>query len=204
MIVPQRKPLNFLERIYLWEVLKGLWITIGHVYRNIVRPKQQFRTIEYPDQRKPMPENYKGAHRLTLRPDGKVKCVACMCCPTVCPARCITIVAGEDPNDPIEKFPISFDIDMMRCIYCGFCVEACPKDAIRMDTGLYEISSFVRQDMIHNMAYMIELNKTAKVNLVELVKQSSSHAEEFYRANPDLAVDGFQEDEPPVIDPVDR
>jgi NADH-quinone oxidoreductase subunit I len=204
MAVPDRKPLNFLESLYLWEVLKGLWITIGHVFRNIVYPKKQFRTIEYPDQRKPMPENYKGAHRLTLRPDGKVKCVACMCCPTVCPARCITIVAGEDPNDPIEKFPISFDIDMMRCIYCGFCVEACPKDAIRMDTGLYEISSFVRQDMIHNKAYMIELNKTAKVNLVEQVKQSSSQAEAFYRANPDKAADGFRQDEPAVIDPVDR
>ena len=204
MAVPDRKPLNFLESLYLWEVLKGLWITIGHVFRNIVYPKKQFRTIEYPDQRKPMPENYKGAHRLTLRPDGKVKCVACMCCPTVCPARCITIVAGEDPNDPIEKFPISFDIDMMRCIYCGFCVEACPKDAIRMDTGLYEISSFVRQDMIHNKAYMIELNKTAKVNLMEQVKQSSSQAEAFYRANPKEAVDGFRQDEPAVIDPVDR
>jgi NADH-quinone oxidoreductase subunit I len=204
MAVPDRKPLNFLESLYLWEVLKGLWITIGHVYRNIVYPKKQFRTIEYPDQRKPMPENYKGAHRLTLRPDGKVKCVACMCCPTVCPARCITIVAGEDPNDPIEKFPISFDIDMMRCIYCGFCVEACPKDAIRMDTGLYEISSFVRQDMIHNKAYMIELNKTAKVNLMDQVKQSSSQAEAFYRANPKEAVDGFRQDEPAVIDPVDR
>jgi formate hydrogenlyase subunit 6/NADH:ubiquinone oxidoreductase subunit I len=127
-----------------------------------------------------------------------------MCCPTVCPARCITIVAGEDPNDPIEKFPISFDIDMMRCIYCGFCVEACPKDAIRMDTGLYEISSFVRQDMIHNKAYMIELNKTAKVNLMDQVKQSSSQAEAFYRANPKEAVDGFRQDEPAVIDPVDR
>ena len=204
MASPQRKPLNFLESLYLWEVLKGLWITIGHVFRNIVYPKKQFRTIEYPDQRKPMPENYKGAHRLTLRPDGKVKCVACMCCPTVCPARCITIVAGEDPNDPIEKFPISFDIDMMRCIYCGFCVEACPKDAIRMDTGLYEISSFVRQDMIHNKEYMIELNKTAKVNLMEQVKQSSSQAEAFYRANPKEAVDGFRQDEPAVIDPVDR
>jgi len=204
MASPQRKPLNFLESLYLWEVVKGLWITIGHVFRNIVWPKTQFRTIEYPDQRKPMPENYKGAHRLTLRPDGKVKCVACMCCPTVCPARCITIVAGEDPDDPIEKFPISFDIDMMRCIYCGFCVEACPKDAIRMDTGLYEISSFVRQDMVHNKEYMIELNKTAKVNLVEQVKQSSSQAEAFYRANPDKAADGFRQDEPAVIDPVDR
>ena len=24
------------------------------------------------------------------------------------------------------------DIDMMRCIYCGFCVDACPEEAIIM------------------------------------------------------------------------
>jgi NADH-quinone oxidoreductase subunit I len=204
MTLPAPRRLSFLERLYLVEIVKGLAITLSHVVKNILFPKKQFRTIEYPDQRKPMPENYKGAHRLTLRPDGKVKCVACMCCPTVCPAKCITIVAGEDPDDPIEKIPISFDIDMLRCIYCGFCVEACPKDAIRMDTGLYEISSYVRQDMVHNMAYMMELNKVAKVNLVEQVKQAASHAEEYYRAHPDRAADGFQNDEPPVGPPAPR
>jgi NADH-quinone oxidoreductase subunit I len=84
-----------------------------------------------------MAARYRGAHRLLTRPDGKVKCVACMCCPTICPAKCITIIAGEDPNDPAEKFPVEFDIDMLRCIFCGFCVEACPCDAIRMDTGIH-------------------------------------------------------------------
>ncbi|MCA8938060.1 MAG: 4Fe-4S binding protein, partial [Planctomycetes bacterium] len=28
-------------------------------------------------------------------------------------------------------------IDTLLCIYCGYCVEACPVDAIRMDTGLH-------------------------------------------------------------------
>ena len=34
----------------------------------------------------------------------------------------------------IEKFPTQFVIDELRCIVCGLCVDACPKDAIRMDT----------------------------------------------------------------------
>ena len=28
-----------------------------------------------------------------------------------------------------------FEIDELRCVVCGLCVEACPCDAIRMDTG---------------------------------------------------------------------
>ena len=187
------KPLDFLERLYLVEVVKGLFITFAHVIRNIgsnlrAKPEETFRIIEYPDVRKPMAERYKGAHRLTTRPDGKVKCVACMCCAQVCPARCITIVAGEDQADAIEKFPVEFTIDMLRCIYCGFCVEACPKDAIRMDTGIYEINAFNRQDMIHNKLYMVDLMDGAK-----------PEAADFYRQNPDKAPAGYRQDEPTVI-----
>ncbi|MSQ01826.1 MAG: NADH-quinone oxidoreductase subunit I [Myxococcales bacterium] len=156
MALPKpNKTLTLTESSYIVEVLKGMALTMSHVIKNLL--KQDFRTIEYPDVRKPMTARYRGAHRLLLRPDGGIKCVACMCCPTVCPANCITIIAGENPNDPSEKFPVSFDIDMLRCIYCGFCVEACPKDAIRMDTKIYEINAYNRQDMVHSKAYMVNL-----------------------------------------------
>ena len=35
----------------------------------------------------------------------------------------------------IEKYPVRFDIDELVCVVCGLCVEACPCDAIRMDSG---------------------------------------------------------------------
>ena len=34
----------------------------------------------------------------------------------------------------IEKQPAVFEIDLFRCVYCGMCVEACPCNAILMDT----------------------------------------------------------------------
>jgi NADH-quinone oxidoreductase subunit I len=186
-IPPPKKKMSSVESIYLWEIVKGMSQTLGHVVKNLLN-QDRFRTIEYPDVRKPMAERYRGAHRLLLRADGKTKCVACMCCPTACPAKCITIIAGEDPNDPAEKFPVQFDIDMLRCIFCGFCVEACPKDAIRMDTRIYEINAYTRQDMVHNKSYMI--------NLMDGIKPTASAV---YRQDPSSAPDGFTHDEKPVV-----
>jgi NADH-quinone oxidoreductase subunit I len=54
-------------------------------------------------------------------------------CATVCPAKVIEIEAGFDLDDPVHpKYPVRFEIDYSRCVFCGLCVEACPEDAIRM------------------------------------------------------------------------
>ena len=49
----------------------------------------------------------------------------------------------------MEKFPLRYEIDTLRCIYCGMCVEACPCDAIRMDTYVHpKIWGYKRADFI--------------------------------------------------------
>jgi NADH-quinone oxidoreductase subunit I len=74
-----------------------------------------------------------------------------MMCETICPAKCIYIVGTDHPDPNIEKRPISFDIDIGVCVFCGLCVEACPEDAIRMDTGIFEIAAFSREGMIYHI-----------------------------------------------------
>ena len=83
-----------------------------------------------------------------LREDGQVRCVACMMCPTVWPAHCITIVPEEAPDGTIEKRPRIFEIDELRCVVCGLCAEACPCDAIRMDTLDHAKPTYRRVDAI--------------------------------------------------------
>jgi NADH-quinone oxidoreductase subunit I len=134
--VSRPEKMSFAESLYLVEIVKGLGVTIGHLLGNIAH-NERIYTYEYPEERRAIPTRYRGKHRLMKRQDGSPRCVACYCCQTACPAKCITIVAGESPNPDIEKVPVSFDIDHLRCVFCGLCVEACPCDAIRMDTGWF-------------------------------------------------------------------
>jgi NADH-quinone oxidoreductase subunit I len=137
---PPREDASFLPA-----TLKGLSITVKHFFKNLGSrtpiakhfTEGEIQTIQYPEEKKPYPPRNRGLHRLMQREDGTVRCVACMCCPTVCPANCITIIPAETTDAKVEKYPAVFEIDELRCVVCGLCVEACPCDAIRMDTGLH-------------------------------------------------------------------
>jgi|GEM_PF-206467 len=111
--------------------------TAGAKLLNVFSPINDIETIQYPEEKTVYPERFRGLHRLMQRDDGNVRCVACMCCPTVCPANCITIIPAQTDDKGIEKYPAVFEIDELRCVVCGLCVEACPCDAIRMDSGVH-------------------------------------------------------------------
>lgn len=151
-----RRELNLWEKTYLPAVVDGLRITLRHFFENMTLQTlrligfKRFRgavTYQYPEEQRPLASRARTRHRLTQRADGSPRCVACMMCETVCPARCINIVAKENPDPNIEKMPASFDLDLGMCVYCGFCVEACPEDAIRMDTRILDISAYTRDQM---------------------------------------------------------
>ena len=141
---------------YVPEVVRGLRITSTQFFRNLFT-KKDVVTLQYPEEQRNYPERYRGLHRLMYREDQSVRCVACMCCSTICPANCIHIVAGEDDDPSVEKYPVSFVIDELRCIVCGLCVEACPCDAIRMDSGIHMHPFYERDTAFMNRAFLMSL-----------------------------------------------
>ena len=157
-----RKRRTFRESIYVWEIIRGLVITMRHLIRNILH-MDAMPTMQYPEQRRVYSSRFRGRHRLMKREDGSPRCVACQMCSTVCPADCITIDAGEHPDPTIEKFPTRFDIDLLRCVYCGLCEEACPCDAIRMDTGIYEIVADDRKKFVVDKEFLLDHTRGPKL-----------------------------------------
>lgn len=133
--VVARPDLTIWEQIYFVEIVKGLFATGKHAVKSLIDPGN-FPTKAYPEVSADIPRDYRSRHRLMKRPDGTPRCVACYMCSTACPARCINIIAEEAPDKQIEKRPVRFEIDLLLCVFCGYCVEACPCDAIRMDTKL--------------------------------------------------------------------
>src|SRR5215471_5590976 len=141
------RPQSLSQDTFVPAVLKGLGVTMRHFFSNVFARKYT-ATKQYPEEKVPYPQRNRGLHRLMTRDDGQVRCVACMMCPTVCPAHCITIVAEEAPDGKIEKRPKIFEIDELRCVVCGLCAEACPCDAIRMDSGEHAHPTYRRVDAI--------------------------------------------------------
>ena len=163
--VIEQKELSWWDQTYLPSVLTGVGITLKHFFKNffihlahrlgIFKNIRAGVTFQYPEESRPLAKRARTRHRLTKRQDGSPRCVACMMCETVCPARCINIVAGEHPDPNIEKVPVSFDLDLGKCVYCGFCVEVCPEDAIRMDTKILNIAAYSRDEMKLDMKELL-------------------------------------------------
>lgn len=142
------------EKSYIPAILIGLKITMKRFIEGFFFRKHN--TIMYPEKKRNYSDRFRGKHFISVDPTKTENCTACFLCETICPAECIHIVADErdDDHNPHgvkkEKKPASFDIDILRCCFCGFCEEACPKDAIKMSTN-YEMATYSREESIMDL-----------------------------------------------------
>ncbi|MGH8453300.1 MAG: NADH-quinone oxidoreductase subunit NuoI, partial [Nevskiales bacterium] len=78
--------------------------------------------------------------------------VACNLCAVACPVSCIALQKAEREDG--RWYPEWFRINFSRCIYCGFCEEACPTYAIQL-TPDYEMAEYDRQNMVYEKEHLL-------------------------------------------------
>lgn len=145
-------------------ILKGMAVTFRN-FAGSYFEKDRLITVQYPEERSPLPENYRNFPFLiydTENAEAGLRCVACKICEKECPPQCIYIVKSEDKKpDYMGKpqfYPKIFDIDISVCMSCQICVEVCPFEAIKMDK-VFELSKRERFD-----ALLLRKNDLAKSN----------------------------------------
>lgn len=163
--------MTFWESLYLVAIVKGLMITIRHLFTRKV-------TVKYPEQVRERSAVYRGQHMLKRDEQGRENCTACGLCALSCPAEAITMTAAERKPDEKhlyreEKYASVYEINMLRCIFCGLCEEACPKDAIYLtESKVLVPSSGKREDFIFGKDKLVMPLEMALANAKKKKEQS--------------------------------
>jgi len=139
---------KFLKTLLPIDIAKGLVLTGKHfmrVFRTANRRKVPMHVVsEYPEVPTQVQPRFRG--RLTMLKDeqGEVKCVCCLACEKICPTQVITIEKGKKEGRKMP-FPVRYDFEMERCIFCEFCVESCGFDSIILNHQ-FELAAYNRED----------------------------------------------------------
>ncbi|KAJ7167516.1 hypothetical protein C8R46DRAFT_898901 [Mycena filopes] len=149
---------------FFTEILRGMWIVLEQFFR----PPY---TISYPFEKGPLSPRFRGEHALRRYPSGEER--SCKLCEAICPAQAITI-ESEARLDGSRR-TTKYDIDMTKCIYCGFCQEACPVDAI-VETQNQEFSTETREELLYNKEKLLANGDRAEAEIA-----ANLYADHVYR-----------------------
>ena len=153
-----RRAINY---FLLKDFLKGFNLGIKYFFR----PKA---TLNYPYEKGPISSRFRGEHALRCYPNGEERCIACKLCEAICPAQAITIDAGPREADGSRR-TTRYDIDMTKCIYCGFWQEACPVDAI-VEGPNFEYATETREELFYNKEKLMANGKKWEHLIAENIK----------------------------------
>ncbi len=78
--------------------------------------------------------------------------------PPPVPSNCIYIEAAENTAEKrvsgAERYAKVYNIDYNRCIFCGYCVEACPTDAITHGHG-FELATYNASNLVYRKEQLL-------------------------------------------------
>jgi len=102
--------------------MAGYGVTMASFFRPTV-------TEQYPREPARVMPRFHGRHQLNRYADGLEKCVGCELCAWACPADAIFVEAAsntpEEQYSAGERYGRVYQINYLRCIFCGMCIEAC-------------------------------------------------------------------------------
>ena len=95
-------------------------------------------TLEFPEKREQLADDYRGIHKLDMD-----TCISCSACARICPNVTIKMVETETDHGT-KMMP---EINLERCLFCALCEEVCPTSCLVL-TKDYDMEKFDRRDFI--------------------------------------------------------
>jgi NADH-quinone oxidoreductase subunit I len=141
---------KFFKTLIPIELAKVLALTGKRFFQVLVSPnrgKARLHIVnEYPEVTAEVQPRFRGRLQLLRDEEGEIKCSCCLLCVKACPTNAIKIVAGKKEGRK-TRIPTSYDYELERCVFCGFCVESCTFGAISM-SHQFELAAYNREDLV--------------------------------------------------------